>query len=75
METKSDFAFLAEKDSMWAQMLVNVLKDNGIPCTAMPVHGAGLVMKTGMKERLKIFVPAEKKPQAEEILEELFSAC
>ena len=69
---KSKFAFLAEKEAMWAEMLMQVLKDNGIPCTAEPVYGAGLVMKTGMKERLKVFVAAEKEPQAEEILQELF---
>lgn len=70
---ESGFDFLAEKEAMWAEMLMQALKDNGIPCTSLPVHGAGLVMRTGMVERLKIFVPTEKKPQAEEILEELFS--
>jgi len=28
-----------------------------------------------VREWLKIFVPAEKKPQAEELLEEIFAGC
>ncbi len=68
----TDYEFLTEKETMWAEMLVQVLKDNGIPFTATPVYGAGLVMKAGMKERMKIYVPGENKAKAEEILEGLF---
>lgn len=77
MESKNlpetGYEFLVEKEAMWAEMLIQVLKEKGIPYTALPVYGAGLVIKAGMKERMRIFVAAEKKPQAEEILEELFS--
>ena len=77
MENKSfsgtGYEFLSEKEAMWAEMLMQALKENGIPCTSLPVHGAGFVMRTGIMERLQVFVSAEKKPQAEEILEELFS--
>lgn len=69
----ANYELLVEKEAMWAEMLLQVLKDNNIPCTALPVHGAGLVMKTGIQERLKIFVPSESKSQAEELLNELFS--
>ena len=67
------FVLLVEKEEMWAQMLTQVLQDNGIPCAALPVYGAGLVMKTGAQERLKVFVPAVQLAQATELLEELFS--
>ncbi len=70
---ETGYEFLVEKEAMWAEMLIQALKENGIPYTALPVYGAGLVIKAGVKERMRIFVPAEKKPQAEEILEELFS--
>lgn len=70
---ETGFEFLAEKDAMWAEMIIQALKDNGIPCAAMPVHGAGLVMKTGMRERLKIYVAPEGKAEAEDILEALFT--
>lgn len=69
----TDYEFLIEKEEMWANMLVEVLKDNGIPAAVLPVHGAGLVMKTGMRERLKVYVPGESKSKAEELLQEFFS--
>ena len=69
---ETGFELLAEKEAMWAEMLMQALKDNDVPCAAVPVHGAGLVMKTGMRERLKVYVAADKAAQAGEILEELF---
>ena len=69
----NDYKLLVEKESMWAEMLIQVLKDNDIPCTSLPVHGAGLVMKAGVQERLKIYVPADKMEQAKDLLNELFS--
>ena len=68
-----EFQFLIEKEFMWAEMLMQVLKDNEIPCASEPVYGAGFTVRTGMQERLKIFVPAACMPQAEELLKELFS--
>lgn len=70
MET--DFEFLTQKEAMWAQMLIQVLKDNNVPYTALPVHGAGLTIKTGMRESLNIFVPKEAKEKAQELMEALF---
>ena len=68
-----NFEFLIEKEEMWAKMLMEVLEDNGIPCTSFPVHGAAFSFRTGMGERLKVYVPADKMAQARELLEELFS--
>ena len=70
----SEYALLTEKEEIWARMLMQVLEDNGISCAALPVFGAGLVSKTGMQERLKVLVPSAALPQAEELLQELFSA-
>lgn len=69
----ADYVLLTEKEEMWANMLMEVLKDNGVPCTAVPVHGAGMVMRTGIREKLKVYVPQEHKTRAEELLEELFT--
>ena len=66
------YELLVEKEAMWAGLLEQVLQDNDIPCVAIPVYGAGLTLKAGMQERLKIYVTAESKPQAEELLHELF---
>ena len=69
-----EYVLLTEKEEMWARMLMEVLKDNGVACTSVPVHGAGFSLKTGMQDSLRIFVPAEKLTQAKELLEALFSA-
>ena len=46
MEKK--YEFLTEKEEMWARMLMEVLKDNGIPYAVESVYGAGLVLRGGM---------------------------
>ena len=68
----SDFVLLTEKEAMWSEMLKEVLQDNGIPCVAVPVFGAGFTLRTGVQERLKIFVPPDQKLRAEELMYELF---
>ena len=54
-------------------MLMQVLTDHHIPCTALPVHGAGFVIKTGTQEEMMVYVPDANLPKAKELLEELFS--
>ena len=70
METS--YVFITEKEAMWAEMLMEALQKADIPAASVPVYGAGLVMRAGMQERLRIYVPLANKPQAEELLEELF---
>ena len=69
-----EYVLLTEKEEMWARMLMEALKDNGVVCTSVPVHGAGFALKTGMQDSLRIFVPAEQLAQAKELQEALFSA-
>lgn len=64
---------LAEKEVMFAQMLMQVLQDNDIPCTALPVHGVGFALKTGTQDRLNVYVPADRLEQASLLVKELFS--
>ena len=71
---RDGYVLLVEKEEMWAKMLIQVLEDNNIPCTAIPVYGAGFSIKTGTQERLKVYVPVDNRTQATELLEELFSA-
>lgn len=68
------YVFLTEKDEMWAKLLMQVLEDNNIPCTAIRVYGAGFTIKTGHQERLKVYVPFDSLPTATELLQEIFSA-
>ena len=70
----NDYVLLAEKDEMWAKMLMEVLEDNGIRCASLPVKGIGLSMRVGVQDRLRVFVPAEDLPQASELLQQLFSS-
>jgi len=67
------YGFLTEKEAMWAETLIQVLKKDHIDCVAVPVYGAGLVMKAGMRERLKIYVPNEDKARAEALRDQIFS--
>ena len=70
MENK--FVLLTEKEAMWAEMLVQVLKDNKIPCTTVPVYGAGMTLRAGIQERLKVYVPDCDLERAQELKDELF---
>ncbi len=68
-----DYTLLVEKEEIWARMLAEVLKDNGIPCAMLPIYGAGLSMKAGMQDWLKVFVPKEHLETAKDLVDELFS--
>ncbi len=67
------YVLLTEKEAMWAEMLVEVLKDNAILCTTIPVYGAGLAMKAGIKERLKVYVQQTDMEKAQDLLGALFA--
>ena len=69
-----DYVLLVEKEEMWAKMLMEVLEDNGIVCTSLPVMGIGLSMRVGAQDRLKVFVPGDDLQKATELLQELFSS-
>ena len=68
-----NYELLAEKELMWAEMLEQVLKDNGVDCVSVPVYGAGMALRGGVMERHKIYVPKERLAEAKELLNELFS--
>ena len=68
-----EYVLLLEKEEMWAKMLMQVLEDNHVPCTTIAVNGAGFSIKTGIQDRLRIYVPSEKLPQAMDLVDALFS--
>lgn len=35
---ETGFELLAEKDAMWAEMLMQALKDNDVPCAAVHTY-------------------------------------
>ena len=67
------YELLVEKEAMWAEMLEQVLKDNGVDYVSVPVYGAGMVLRGGVMEHYRIYVPKEKLTEAEELQNELFS--
>lgn len=71
---ESDFVLLTERERMWAEMLTQVLEDNGIVHTAVPVYGAGMTLKAGVTERLRIYVEQKDLARAQALMEELFSS-
>ena len=71
---EGEFVFLTEKEAIWAEMLLEALRDNDVPCASMPVLGAAFSMRTGIPERLQIFVPEEKLVPARELMAVLFPA-
>ena len=70
-----DLCFLTEKELIWSGMLADVLRQKGIPFVEKNVLGAGLALRTGLLlERVRFYVLYKMLPEAEEIVEELFSA-
>lgn len=67
-----EFAVLTEKETVWAEMLLEVLQDHDIPYAQLPVFGAAFSMRTGTKERLRIYVPKDRLNEAQELMAELF---
>ena len=70
-----DFCFLVEKDSVWAGVLEDCLRQNGIPYLTQNTLGAGLTAKMGnMLERTKFYVRYAFFQQAKALEEALFRA-
>ena len=60
---------------MWARMLEDVLRQNGIEVWTKSIYGAGLVIKSGgMFERLRLYVRYARLQEARELSALLFSA-
>ena len=72
---QEDYCFLGEKDSVWAGVLEDCLRQNGIPYLTQNALGAGLTSKMGtMFERTKFYVRYAHYRKAQELEEELFQA-
>ena len=69
-----DFCFLAEQDPLWVQALCDLLQDNGIEYLTRNVHGAGMISKTGIPQRVRFFVRYRDHQQAKELNEAFFNA-
>lgn len=68
----TDFCFVTEKDEMWAKMFLEILKDNDIPYTQLSSVGAGLAIRAGVTDQIRIYVPYEKLDTALDLLKQAF---
>ena len=68
-----DLCFLIERGAPWSDMLIDVLKQNGIPALSSGRMGAGLAKQVGgMLESSRIFVRYDDLERANGIVDELF---
>lgn len=65
---------LTEKETVWAGVLADVLKQHDIPFTRESTLGAGMAIRTGsLLETIRFFVPASYLAAAKELVDELFA--
>ena len=70
-----DYCFLVEKDAVWAGVLEDCLRQNGIPYLTRNTLGAGLTSKMGnLLERTKFYVRYAYYRKAQELEEAIFQA-
>lgn len=70
----NDYCFLVEKDAVWAGVLEDCLRQNGIPCLTQSAKGAGLTVKTGsMFDSIRFYVPYFRFHEAQDLTEQLFA--
>ena len=69
-----DFCFLTEPEPLWTQALKDLLQDNGVEYLARNVHGAGMVTKTGIPQRVRFFVRCRDYETAKALNEAFFNA-
>ena len=74
MPAFDDFCFLAEPEPMWVQALEDLLRDNGVEFVTRNIHGAGLISKTGIPQRVRFFVRYRDYQRAKELNEAFFDA-
>lgn len=74
MPRLEDFCFLAEPEPVWVQALTDLLTDAGIEFVTRNLHGAALMTKTGIPQRVRFFVRYRDYEKAKELNEAFFSA-
>ena len=75
MPAFDDHCFLAEPEPIWVQALEDLLRDNGVEFLTRRVHGAALVTKTGIPQRVRFFVPYRDYQRAKDLNEAFFNGA
>ena len=74
MPAYDDYCFLTEPDALWVQALEDLLRDNGVTYLTRRVHGAAMITKTGIPQRVRFFVRFRDHQRAKELNEAFFNA-
>ena len=69
-----DFCYLCEPEPLWVRAMEDILSDNGVEYRTRTLHGAGVVVKTGIPQRTRFFVRYRDYAQAKELENAFFSA-
>ena len=75
MPAFDEHCFLAEPEPIWVQALEDLLRDNGVEFLTRRVHGAAMVTKTGIPQRVRFFVPYRDYQRAKELNEAFFNGA
>lgn len=69
-----DEVFLIDKPMLWKEAVADLLRQEGVPFVSRAKLGAGLTMSVGMGlESYRFYVPYEYLPQAQALMEDLFT--
>ena len=72
----ADFCMVAELIYPEAAMLEELYGDNGIPCTARSIYGAGITVKLGSNlDRIRLYVPYNRYEEAEQLKQAFFDGA
>lgn len=70
----TDYCYLTKKDAVWAGVLEDCLKQNGIHCLTQSTKGAGLTVKSGaMFDTFRFYVPYSRYHEAKDLTDQLFA--
>lgn len=70
---ENDYCYLVEKDTLWAEMLKEILDKKNIPYIVSATYGAGLSIKMGIySEKYNFYVPYIYLDKARQIIETMF---
>ncbi len=63
-----EYELLMEKEEIWANMFIQILKENNIDFIVKRVNGIAISMKTGSQDYLRIYVKKSEKNEVEKLI-------
>lgn len=63
-----EYELLMEKEEIWANLFIQILKKNNIDFIVKRVNGIAISMKTGCQDYLRIYVKTSEKDKVEKLI-------